>query len=107
MKSFMYNNHVTLVPKASRCHTGTDLARALGPDRARILMGHDADTRPLERYYIDFVPTTDISAINLGEPESLVDMTKLIDKLAITVMPLERADSLQGVALNVLARNIP
>lgn len=47
-----------------RRRAGTDMAQILRPDQARLLMGHDIDSRTMERYYINWAPIVDVSAVN-------------------------------------------
>jgi hypothetical protein len=85
-----------------RRRSGTDLARVLGPDRARLLLGQDPNTRTLERYYINYVPTTDLSALALGEQQDIAAMERMDAPLAINALSPEALKRTHGTALNAM-----
>lgn len=71
-------------------------------------MGHDADTRTLERYYLDLTPTTNLTALTLGEsPEARAEEMALSNApLAIEVLTPEVVKRCHGAALNALVRKM-
>lgn len=54
-----------------RRKTASDWARAYGNDTTRMLMGHSANSKGLEQYYLDTVRSTDVSAVALNQGSSI------------------------------------
>jgi len=69
-------------------------------------MGHDPDSLVLERYYIDAVPTTDLSALTLGERQETERMERLNASLATHALSADAIKRLHGAPLNALVRKI-
>ncbi|TAQ89667.1 hypothetical protein B7494_g2017 [Chlorociboria aeruginascens] len=91
-----------------RRRSATDMARVFGTDKARLLMGHDADSRVLEEYYMDYSPESAVSAALLNEPveEETARMVATNAHLAIYKLSAEAVKQLHGAALNALIRKM-
>lgn len=91
-----------------RRRSATDMNRVFGPDKARLLMGHDADSRVLESYYVDYTSDTAHSAALLNEPveEETARIRATNAPLAIHKLPAETVKVLHGTALNALVRKM-
>ncbi|KAJ0164326.1 hypothetical protein CTA2_1248 [Colletotrichum tanaceti] len=92
-----------------RRQTASTYVNALGVDNARALMAHEPDSRTLERFYVDCVSTTDVSAIALGEEVGHGGADELMHLEATTSVTLDRlpADKIvhmYGPELNALFR---
>jgi hypothetical protein len=82
------------------------MAQILGPDQARLLMGHDIDSRTMERYYINWAPIVDVSAVTLNEPQRPGLLDRLNAPLATTALSRESLKILHGAALNAIVRQM-
>lgn len=86
-----------------RRRAGTDFARAFGTEAARELMCHHAETRTLERHYLNIRPVTDISAAGLGESTTARQQEMEAD-YRIAKLSQEEVMPIHGGALNALVR---
>lgn len=95
-----------------RRRSATDLTRLIGRDATRTLMNHDPDSRILEKWYLDFTPTTDLMNLALGNTNDLgqesMDLLKRANPLAIGAISHDPAAlaKLHGPALNALVSKI-
>lgn len=88
-----------------RRRAGSDITRVLGPDAARDIMCHDQDTKTLERFYLNLRPTTDVSAIGLGESHTARREEMMLDDV-LSTLPPERIAQIYGAELNALVRKV-
>jgi hypothetical protein len=91
-----------------RRRSATDMARVFGPDKARLLLGHDPDSRVLEKYYMDYSTEAAVSAALLNEPveEETARMVATNAPLATNKLSAETVKKLHGPALNALVRKM-
>ena len=88
-----------------RKESAMNLVRAFGPDVTRELMGHDAETKTLETYYLARTPVMDVSAVVFDEPDSGAQI-RADKRLALEVLSPEILARLKGAALDALCRKI-
>ncbi|CAM1508609.1 Fc.00g054570.m01.CDS01 [Cosmosporella sp. VM-42] len=93
---------------AIRRRAATDFTAIFGPDIARAIMNHDADTRTMERHYLDFFRTTNLTAAALGEdaPEQEAEMTMNANYLTLNRLNPQRVAHLYGPQLNAAVRKL-
>lgn len=94
-----------------RRRAGTDFTKILGPEGARELMCHEtpwADSRTLEKFYLELRSTTDVSAIGLGESSTARadEMELESSKLALSRLGPKKVAERCGKELNALFRQI-
>jgi hypothetical protein len=82
----------------------------IGPDPARNIMAHDAESRTLERYYLNLQPTTDLTGMKLAEPTGPrgrpPQPTHKNSPLANEALSPEVLKKIHGPALNALVRKM-
>lgn len=85
-----------------RRRAATDMVTVIGADRARLILGHVADSTVLEEHYSDTTNTTDLSAILLGEDlgARATEMERLNSTLAIQAIGQTSIRALMGKSLN-------
>lgn len=84
----------------------TDFVKAFGPEIARNIMSHDAETRTMERHYLDRLPQIDTSAAALGEDVSKRAGDMYVDshRLFMQRLSAQEVAEIFSKALNVLVR---
>lgn len=101
-----YTENITFY--SIRRRAATDFARAFGPDHARTIMNHDPDTRTMERYYLNFFRTTNVTSAALGEtaPEQDEEMMVSANYLALNRLGPKKVSELYGAQLNAAVRKL-
>jgi len=83
----------------------TELTRTFGADKARIILAHDADSRVLEEYYVDYSPETAITTASnirwISRRRNCSDGSYQCSSCHIQVDP-EAVKRTHGAALNAL-----
>lgn len=92
-----------------RRRAGTDIARIAGVEASRAIMCHEPDTRTLERFYLNAMPTTDVAAMGMNETTSAKSMDRMVldsSELALTALPAARVAEIYGEVLNAAFRTV-
>lgn len=89
-----------------RRRAGTDLSKTLGREGARTLMCHEPDSLTLEKFYLDYQSTTDVTALGLGEQTRQDEMEIDSHKLALNKLTPEVVTRLHGRELNAAFRQV-
>lgn len=89
-----------------RRRAGTDFVKAVGADNARALMCHEPDTRTLEKFYMQMMPTTDVAALGLSENPGARELQMEMDsnQLAFSRLPPQEVAKRYGKEVNALLR---
>lgn len=88
-----------------RRRAATEYVLLVGPDAAREIMGHDPDTRTLERYYLKLADSYDVGAVAPDE-EPNIGAAHIRDKPTPRHLKFLELDVIQGPALNGLVRKL-
>ncbi|OBT70725.1 hypothetical protein VF21_10291 [Pseudogymnoascus sp. 05NY08] len=85
-----------------RRRIATDLTELVGPDHARRILGHSAQSKTLEHFYVDDAPITDISAMALGEvvDKKMMAQTRRLHDLSTTALGATEVRAIYGGVLN-------
>jgi len=93
-----------------RRRVATELAKKLGPDEARILIGHKPDTWTLEEYYLELGAIYDATAVAFGEeigPGGFSEeMLKVWAPLAAERLTSQALERTRGAALDALTKQL-